>query len=132
MTNSEKLVKRGIEDAVTRKRKETRIPSRIGKEDVLSLAQKIWQDQTDVNREIASEALIIILEKYETDPTFFSGKSIKGIVGGLFYLLGQRHGKFKTQRQIATSLGTTEVTIRASCREWAEPLRNHYRHMEIK
>jgi transcription initiation factor TFIIIB Brf1 subunit/transcription initiation factor TFIIB len=82
--------------------------------------------------EIASEALTIIRKKYETDPTFFSGKSSKGIIGGLFYLLGQRFGNFKTQRQIATSLNTTEITIRASYRTWAELVQKHYEYAKTE
>jgi hypothetical protein len=54
-------------------------PTRIGKEEILSLAQKIWQGQNKEDTDIASEALTIIREKYEADPTFFSGKSVKGI-----------------------------------------------------
>jgi transcription initiation factor TFIIIB Brf1 subunit/transcription initiation factor TFIIB len=110
----------------------TNILNRIGKEEILPLAQKIWQGQNEVATEIASEALAIIREKYEIDPTFFSGKRAKGIVGGLFYLLGHRCGNLRTQRQIALNLNTTEVTIRASCREWAEPLQRHYRHSKTK
>jgi len=103
---------------------------RIGKEEILSSAEKIWQGQNKLNMEIASEALTIIREKYEDDPTFFSGKSVKGIVGGLFYLLGQRHDNVRTQRQIAMSLNATEATIRDSCRKWAKPVQNHYRHKQ--
>jgi hypothetical protein len=121
-----------IEESMTGKTERTRIPNRIGKEEILSLAQKIWPGQDKVAAEIASEALAIIREKYETDPTFFSGKSTKRIVSGLFYLLGQRYGNLRTQKQIAVSLNTTEVTMRASCREWAEPLQNHCRHAKTK
>jgi transcription initiation factor TFIIIB Brf1 subunit/transcription initiation factor TFIIB len=116
-----------IEESITGKTERTRTLNRIGKEEILSLAQKIWPSQDKVAAEIASEALAIIREKYETDPTFFSGKSTKRILGGLFYLLGQRYGNLRTQREIAISLSTTEVTMRASCREWTEPLQNHCR-----
>ena len=105
---------------------------RIGKEETLSLAQKIWRDQSKVATQIASEALTAIHEKYQTDPTFFSGRSAKGIVGGLFYVLGQRNSNVRTQRQIATSLNTTEVTIRAYSRYWADPIQNHYRRAKTK
>ena len=110
----------------------TRILNRIGEQEILSLAQKIWQSQNQVATEIASETLAVIREKYETDPTFFSGKSAKGIVAGLFYLLGQRYGSIRTQRQIALGLNTTEVTIRASSREWTQPLQNHCRRVKRK
>jgi hypothetical protein len=69
---------------------------RFGEEDVLSFAQKTWQDQQSVARSMASEALNVLHETYETNPTFFSGKSAKGVVGGLFYLLGHCNGNVKT------------------------------------
>jgi len=95
---------------------------------MLSLAQKIWQPQDKVAKEIVSEAMVIVREKYENDPTFFSGKSVKGIVGGLFYLLGQQFDEARTQREIAKSLSITEPTVRTSSRDWAETVQNHFRN----
>ena len=110
----------------------TRVPNRVGREEIFSLAQRIWQGQDRVTIEIASDALTIIHKKYEAEPTFFSGKSMKGILGGLFCLLGQRYGKSKTQREIATSLNTTEVTVRASCRMWTELVQKHYEYTKVE
>lgn len=62
--------------------------SRIGQESILSFAQKTWRNQHSAAEKIALEALNVICETYQTNPAFFSGKSAKGIVGGLFYLLG--------------------------------------------
>jgi transcription initiation factor TFIIIB Brf1 subunit/transcription initiation factor TFIIB len=76
---------------------------------------------------IASEALNVINETCQRDPTPFSRKSEKGIVGGLFYLLGYRCGSIKTQREIARSLNTTEITIGASCRAWLKPFQDYSR-----
>jgi len=114
------------------KAERTHILNRIGKQEILSLAQKIWQSQNQVATEIASETLTVIRERCQTDPTFFSGKSAKGIVGGLFYLLGQQCGSIRTQRQIAIGLNTTEVTIRTSSREWAQSLQNYCRYEKGK
>ena len=94
------------------------ILSRIGQESILSFAQKIWRNQHSAAEKIALEALNVICETYQTNPAFFSGKSAKGIVGGLFYLLGHRYSKVKTQKEIARSLNATEMTVRASYREW--------------
>jgi transcription initiation factor TFIIIB Brf1 subunit/transcription initiation factor TFIIB len=110
----------------------TNFLNRMGEEEILSFAQKIWQDQNKVATEVASEALTVIRETYQTYPTFFSGKSVKGILGELFYLLGHRNGSNRTQRQIASSLNTTEMTIRASCREWVKPFQNYSRHRKTK
>ena len=106
----------------------TRILGRIGEDDVISFAQKIWHNQQPVATKIASEALNIISETYQANPTFFGGKSTKGIVGGLFYLLGHQYNSIKTQREIARSLKATEVTIRASYHEWVKPSQSHFRH----
>lgn len=94
------------------------ILNRIGQESILSSAQKIWRNQHSAAEKIASEALNVICEAYQTNPAFFSGKSAKGIVGGLFYLLGHEFCKVKTQKEIARSLNATDMTIRASYRGW--------------
>ena len=39
-------------------------------------------------------------------------------MGGLFYLLGFRYNDVKKQIELACKLGTTDVTIRKSYREW--------------
>jgi hypothetical protein len=101
---------------------------RFGEKNVLSFAQETWQDQPSVARIMASEALNIIYETYQTNPAFFGGKSAKGVVGGLFYLLGRCNGNVKTQKEIARSLGTTEMTIRAFYRMWLEPFQNYSKH----
>jgi hypothetical protein len=94
------------------------ILSRIGQESILAFTQEIWRDQHSAAAKIASEALNVICETYQTNPAFFSGKSAKGILGGLFYLLGHRFSRVKTQKEIARSLNATDMTIRASYREW--------------
>jgi hypothetical protein len=91
---------------------------RIGQESILSFAQEIWSDEHSATAKIALRAVNVICEAYQRDPAFFSGKSAKGILGGLFYLLGHRFRKNKTQKEIAESLNATEMTIRASYREW--------------
>ena len=101
---------------------------RFGEENVLSFAQKTWQDQQSVAKSMASEALNIIYETYQINPAFFGGKSAKGVVGGLFYLLGRFNGNVKTQKEIAQSLGTTEMTIRAFYRIWLTPFQNYSQH----
>ncbi len=106
--------------AMMNKKEKNHILSRIGQEDILSFAQKIWHNQNSMATKMASEAINAICETYQTDPTFFSGKSAKGIVGGLFYLLGRRYNSVKTQKEVAQSLNATDMTIRASYREWVK------------
>jgi hypothetical protein len=60
--------------------KKNSILRRFGEEDVLLFAQKTWQGQQSVARSMASETLSVIYQTYQTNPTFFSGKSAKGVV----------------------------------------------------
>jgi hypothetical protein len=62
--------------------KGNRILLRFGEEEILSFAQKTWKDQPSVARNMVLEALNVIFETYQTNPTFFGGRSTKGIVGG--------------------------------------------------
>jgi transcription initiation factor TFIIIB Brf1 subunit/transcription initiation factor TFIIB len=80
----------------------------------------IWQDKQPTAKLIAAEASQIIQTVNKRRPTFFSGKSEKGLLSGLFYLLSLKNKTMKTQREIARSLNTTDVTLRASYRMWLE------------
>jgi transcription initiation factor TFIIIB Brf1 subunit/transcription initiation factor TFIIB len=101
-------------------RTEGKTPKRFTVECVRFYCRQIWQDQPSVAEKIASEILLILTQAYEREPCFFSGKSEKGILSGLFYRLGQRHKSIKTQHAIARSLKTTEMTVRASYRDWVK------------
>ena len=69
---------------------------RITPKKTLQLAHKIWSNG-DTAREIGSEASEIIEQAYRKNPVFFSGRSSRGILSGLFYLLGLKHKSKKTQ-----------------------------------
>ncbi|XOB42390.1 MAG: TFIIB-type zinc ribbon-containing protein [Candidatus Nealsonbacteria bacterium] len=47
----------------------------------------------------------------------FSGKSVKGLIAGLLYLLCKNNGEKKTQKEIAKANGVTEVTLRTRAKE---------------
>jgi hypothetical protein len=85
---------------------------------VISLSSKLWPDQPAVAEAMAKEASQIIQISFERKCTFFSGKSAKGVLSGLFYFLGIMHSNFKTQREIARGLNTTDATVRMSYRDW--------------
>jgi transcription initiation factor TFIIIB Brf1 subunit/transcription initiation factor TFIIB len=91
--------------------------NRIINQYIVASANKIWQKPRTAGA-VASEALRTIDLAYERNSVFFSGKSKRGIVGGLFYCLGLALRSFKTQKEIARILGTTEMTVRASSRAW--------------
>jgi transcription initiation factor TFIIIB Brf1 subunit/transcription initiation factor TFIIB len=100
------------------KKTESHIPKRLSPEKVMAFASAIWQNQPSVAADVSARASKIIQTAYERRPTFFSGKSEKGILSGLFYRLGSNVGSMKTQQEVALALGTTDTTTRASCRDW--------------
>jgi hypothetical protein len=102
----------------SRKSSKSYISRRLRHTDVLHYACKTWKEQETTAKSIATETMHIVQEAYEKNPAFFGSKSRKWILGGLFYLLGPRYGQAKTQKQIAQSLDTNEMTIRASYRTW--------------
>jgi transcription initiation factor TFIIIB Brf1 subunit/transcription initiation factor TFIIB len=101
-------------------KQENATPKRPTVGQVRFYCHKLWQDQLSAAEAIASEASLILIQAYEKKPFFFSGKSEKGILSGLFYHLGQKYESVKTQHAIAQSLKTTEMTVRASYHDWIE------------
>jgi transcription initiation factor TFIIIB Brf1 subunit/transcription initiation factor TFIIB len=87
--------------------------------EVIATAKTVWSDQI-IAEKIAASALEIIAIASKSNSAFFSGKSSRGLIGGLFYLLGFRYDAVKKQKELAAKLGTTDVTIRASYRKWLE------------
>jgi len=94
------------------------IPDRLSSE-VSAAARAVWSDQ-GLAEKIASSALELITNASDRKFSFFSGKSSRGLLGGLFYLLGFRYSAVKKQKELAEKLGTTDVTIRTSYRKWLE------------
>lgn len=90
---------------------------RLSPKKVLLYASKLWEDKL-ISELIASETSKIIKTVYRKKSAFFSGKSAKGVLSGIFYLLGIKNKAKKTQRDIAHSLNTNDVTVRDSYREW--------------
>ena len=86
---------------------------------VTAAAKTVWSEQVTAEK-IAAKALEIIANAHKSKFAFFSGKSSRGLIGGLFYLLGFRYHAAKKQKELAEKLGTTDVTIRASYRKWLE------------
>jgi transcription initiation factor TFIIIB Brf1 subunit/transcription initiation factor TFIIB len=85
----------------------------------MKLAQTIWSNQVMAEK-IGLNALETVTLASKEKFGFFTGKSTKGLLGGLFYLLGFRHGAKRTQKELARLLRTTDVTIRVSYRKWLE------------
>jgi transcription initiation factor TFIIIB Brf1 subunit/transcription initiation factor TFIIB len=92
---------------------------RIPIEEVEAAAHAIWADKSVADK-VAFDAVGIINQTYKRRFAFFNGKSAKYIVGGLFYLLSYRYDSIKKQNELADKLGTTDVTIRGSYRQWIE------------
>jgi hypothetical protein len=102
------------------KRTESYPLERLSPEKVMVFASTVWPNQPSVAVDVSARATKIIQTAYKKRPAFFSGKSEKGILSGLFYHLGSNIGTLKTQREVALALGTTEMTTRASRRDWLE------------
>jgi hypothetical protein len=92
---------------------------RVSFKDVLDAANVVWFNNPIAN-EVAAETMSILNMAYHNKPRFFNGKCSRGLVGGIFYLLGFRHDIARKQKEIAFSLGTTEVTVRSSYRQWLQ------------
>jgi transcription initiation factor TFIIIB Brf1 subunit/transcription initiation factor TFIIB len=86
---------------------------------VRASAYTVWQDKLLADK-VAEETVKIINRAYARKFRFFNGKTSRCLVGGLFYLLGFKYESTKRQRELADKLGTSDVTIRASYRDWLE------------
>jgi transcription initiation factor TFIIIB Brf1 subunit/transcription initiation factor TFIIB len=102
------------------KKTERGLPERLSPEHVLVAAIAVWPNQLSVAADVSTRASKIIQVAHGKSPSFFSGKSERGILSGLFYQLEVNAANTKTQKEIATALGTTEMTTRASCRDWLD------------
>lgn len=92
---------------------------RIPPAEISVAARAVWLNKSIADT-IALETIKIMNQTYIRKFAFFNGKSAKSIVGGLFYILGFRHDAIKKQNELADQLGTTDVSIRVSYRNWLE------------
>jgi transcription initiation factor TFIIIB Brf1 subunit/transcription initiation factor TFIIB len=95
------------------------MPNRISAEEIKIAARTVWHNQRVANA-ISEEAVDIMMKTHKRKFSFFTGKTSRGLVGGLFYLLGYKYDAAKNQKELADRLGTSDVTIRASYRNWLE------------
>jgi len=82
------------------------------------MAHKVFSEDHETARKIGLESCQIIKQAYAEKPIFFCGKTAKGIVSGLFYLLSFKHKLEVTKRELAEALEITEATIRYSVSSW--------------
>lgn len=92
---------------------------RISLEEIVIAAKAVWPNRIVANA-IGEETMDIMMKTYKRKRSFFAGKTSRGLVGGLFYLLSYKYDVVKNQKQLADRLGTSDVTIRASYRDWLE------------
>jgi transcription initiation factor TFIIIB Brf1 subunit/transcription initiation factor TFIIB len=90
---------------------------RISFDNLVDIAQMIWSNKTTVHK-VAADSYSILTKVQGRKTTFCSGRRATALVGGLFYLLGFRYNDVKKQNELACKLGTSDVTIRKSYREW--------------
>ena len=92
---------------------------RISFDEIFAATHTIWADKRMADQ-VAEEAFGIIIKTSRRKSAFFTDKSTKCFVGGLFYLLGYRYDSVKKQRELADRLGTSDVSIRTNYRQWLE------------
>ncbi len=103
-------------------------PSRISGKKVHLAAIAVWGNAYVAAR-IGREAEMIIGETFSMNHFFFNGKSFRRIICGLFFLLGYKHDAAMSEREIADGLGTSEVTVRRSYREWLDTFPELFKHI---
>lgn len=91
----------------------------ISIDDLFAASYLLWTNRLMADQ-IALEAIMLINKARSRKFSFFNGKTSRSIVGGLFYILGYRYDIVKKQKEIADMLGTSDVTIRDSYRQWIE------------
>ncbi len=94
-------------------------------------ATYVWRNQRVAAR-IATETEIIVAQVYRVNHLFFSSKSFNRIICGLFFLLAYKYNAVMSERKIAEELGTSEVTVRLSYREWLETFPELFKHIVPK
>ena len=93
---------------------------RLSSAKVLSIASSIWQDHPIMAELMATETSHVFRMIHKRRQNYFSGKSKKRLLSGIFYLLGIKNKAMKSQREIARCLNTSEATVRASYRDHKE------------
>ena len=86
-------------------------------QEITAAAHLLWPNKKTA-RKITTDAVEIINQACKKKFSFCNGKSLRCIVGGLFYLLGFRYDDPKKQREIAVALQITDVSIRSSYKRW--------------
>ena len=96
---------------------------RFSCEETMLTARIIWfPGEAD---DIGANSLQILATASRQSPTFFSGKSCRPLLSGLFYILGLRFNAFVSQREIAKLLGINENSVRLSYQKWLK----HFPHL---
>ena len=96
-----------------------------------SAARAVWENPKIADK-IAADALHVLAAASKLNLRFFNGKAPKCLLGGLFYLLGFRHGAVRTQREIADFLCTTEASVRTSYKSWLKEFPEFFTDVVVK
>jgi hypothetical protein len=95
------------------------ILKRISPEEISAAAHLVWKDSSVADK-IALNAIQTITQTYKRKFAFYNGKKSRTLVSGLFYLLGYRFNVVRKQRELAWKLGTSDVSVRTSYKDWLE------------
>jgi hypothetical protein len=86
-------------------------------QEIMAAAHLLWPNKKTAGK-ITTGAVKIINQVCKRKFSFCNGKSLRCIMGGLFYLLGFRYDDPRKQREIAIVLQITDVSIRSSYKQW--------------
>lgn len=86
-------------------------------QEITAAAHLLWPNKKTAGK-ITLNVVEIINQVCKRKFSFYNGKSLRCIVGGLFYLLGFRYDDPKKQREIAIALQITVESIRSSYKKW--------------
>jgi endonuclease III-like uncharacterized protein len=104
---------------------------RITPDEIKIAAKTIWSNSV-ISKVIGEETVDTLLLAQKRKPSFFAGKTSRGLVGGLFYLLGYKYDSAKNQKELADRLCTSDVTIRASYRNWLKEFPDVFQDVVVK
>jgi hypothetical protein len=93
---------------------------RITPKQVFSAGHKIFDAKStkQVVHQICVDAVTLVNMADSQNRLFFCGKSQRGLLAGLFYLLSFKHNVRVTQLKIADSVNLAAVTVRLSYQGW--------------
>jgi hypothetical protein len=100
-------------------------------QEITAAAHLLWPNKKTAGK-ITADVVEIINQVCKRKFSFCNGKSLRCIVGGLFYLLGFRYDDPKKQREIAIAMQITVESIRSSYKKWLKEFPDLFQDIAAK